>query len=95
MHHFFLKLRWENGSPVKSGILSILIFIIRMYQYGIAPLFPTSCRHQPTCSHYTVEALNTFGIRRGLQLSFKRICQCRPGGSMGYDPVPAKKVDVF
>ncbi len=72
----------------KKIILGCLLLFIRLYQYGIAPLFPPSCRHQPTCSHYTVEALKTYGLRRGIRLAFKRICQCRPGGSFGYDPVP-------
>jgi len=70
----------------------LLICLIRIYQYGIAPLFPPSCRHQPTCSHYTVEALNKLGIRHGLRLAIKRIWNCRPGGAFGYDPVPVKNI---
>jgi len=51
---------------------------------------PSSCRHLPTCSEYTIEALRTFGLFRGSYLSIKRILRCRPGGSHGYDPLPKK-----
>ena len=72
----------------------IFIGFIRIYQLGVAPFFPPTCRHQPTCSYYAVEALRLYGVGRGMKLSFKRILQCRPGGSFGYDPVPKKNLAV-
>ena len=66
------------------------IGVVKLYQAIISPLMPSSCRHLPTCSEYTIEALRTFGLFRGSYLSIKRILRCRPGGSHGYDPLPKK-----
>ena len=65
-----------------------LIIIIKMYQLLISPLFPSSCRYTPTCSHYTVEALNKHGLFKGGWLGIKRISKCHPWGGSGHDPVP-------
>ena len=65
-----------------------LILLIRVYQRRISPLFPPCCRFYPTCSHYAVEALRTYGIVRGLALSMWRILRCNPWCRGGYDPVP-------
>ena len=64
--------------------------MVRIYQWIISPLFPPSCRHTPTCSVYTIEALKDWGLLKGLYLSIRRILSCRPGGSHGHDPVPKK-----
>ena len=66
------------------------IGVVKLYQAIISPLMPSSCRHLPTCSEYTIEALRTFGLFRGSYLSIKRLLRCRPGGSHGYDPLPKK-----
>ena len=66
------------------------IGVVKLYQAIISPLMPSSCRHLPTCSEYTIDALRTFGLFRGSYLSIKRILRCRPGGSHGYDPLPKK-----
>ena len=69
-----------------------LMFIgaVKLYQAVISPLMPQTCRHLPTCSEYTIEALRVFGPFKGTYLSIKRIFSCRPGGSHGYDPLPEK-----
>jgi len=66
------------------------IFLIRIYQFGISPLIPRNCRHTPTCSQYTVEAIEEWGIFKGIWLGAKRIGRCHPWGTEGYDPVPKK-----
>lgn len=66
----------------------LLILPIRGYQLAISPLLPRSCRFQPTCSHYAVEALQRHGPWRGLLLAGRRILKCHPWGPSGYDPVP-------
>jgi uncharacterized protein len=64
------------------------IFLIRIYQWVISPLFPPSCRYTPTCSQYGIEALKKYGFFKGGYLTFKRILRCRPGAGHGHDPVP-------
>ncbi len=64
------------------------ILLIKIYQLLISPLFPSSCRYTPTCSHYTLEALKKYGIFKGGWLGIKRISRCHPWGGSGYDPVP-------
>jgi len=68
----------------------ILIFLVKVYQYTISPLFPPSCRHTPTCSGYMVEAIKEWGAIKGVWLGIKRLGKCRPGGTWGYDPVPKR-----
>ena len=46
------------------------------------------CRFQPTCSSYTLEAVETYGAIKGCYLGIKRVLRCHPWGSGGYDPVP-------
>ncbi|MGB5596794.1 MAG: membrane protein insertion efficiency factor YidD [Crocosphaera sp.] len=66
----------------------ILITVIKGYRKFISPLFPPSCRFQPTCSQYTLEAIEKFGAFRGTWLGIKRILRCHPFHPGGYDPVP-------
>ncbi len=66
----------------------ILISLIRFYQRFISPLTPPACRFTPTCSQYTLEAIQKYGALKGIWLGIKRICRCHPWGGSGYDPVP-------
>lgn len=66
----------------------ILIGLIRGYRILISPLFPPSCRFQPTCSQYALEAVDRFGPARGSWLAVRRILRCHPFNPGGYDPVP-------
>jgi putative membrane protein insertion efficiency factor len=68
-----------------------LIGLAKFYQVALSPILPVSCRYSPTCSQYFIESLRSFGIFKGLILTFKRVVSCRPGGGCGYDPVPEKK----
>jgi len=76
---------------LKKVLIAPFIFLVRIYQTLISPITPATCRYQPTCSHYTVEALKTHGLFRGSGLGIKRIFSCHPWGGSGYDPVPEKK----
>lgn len=76
---------------LKKVLITPFILIVRFYQFAISPLIPASCRYQPTCSHYTVEALQKHGLFYGGRLAIKRIFSCHPWGGSGYDPVPKKK----
>lgn len=67
---------------------SIAIAFVKFYQYCIRPLLPNSCRYTPSCSQYSVEAINKYGAFKGSWLGLKRILRCHPWGGHGYDPVP-------
>ena len=69
----------------------IIILIIKTYQITLSPLLGSNCRFHPTCSEYTIQAVNEHGVYRGLILGIKRILKCHPLGPKGYDPVPDKK----
>ena len=64
---------------------------MRVYQYVISPLTPGSCRHEPTCSNYTVEAIKEWGAIKGTWMGIRRLSKCHPWGPSGYDPVPKKE----
>ncbi|BBK29589.1 putative membrane protein insertion efficiency factor [Allostella humosa] len=66
-----------------------LVVCARAYQWVLSPLFPPSCRFEPTCSAYAVEALGRHGALRGSWLTLRRLVRCNPWGSAGYDPVPS------
>jgi putative membrane protein insertion efficiency factor len=62
--------------------------LIRFYQKALSPHFPSSCRYYPTCSAYAYEAVEKYGVVRGLILAFRRILRCHPFHPGGFDPVP-------
>jgi len=66
----------------------VLLGAIRFYRRQISPMFPPSCRYLPTCSAYTLEAVQKYGPIKGAWLGTKRILRCHPFHEGGYDPVP-------
>lgn len=66
----------------------ILILLFRFYQKVISPMFPPSCRFNPTCSNYGIEAVQEHGGLKGGWMAIKRILKCHPFHPGGYDPVP-------
>tara|TARA_B100000795_G_scaffold243885_1_gene208064 strand:+ start:1545 stop:1790 length:246 start_codon:yes stop_codon:yes gene_type:complete len=66
------------------------VLLIKGYQLLISPLLPSTCRYDPTCSHYAIEALQKHGFLKGGWLAIKRIGSCHPWGGSGYNPVPEK-----
>tara|TARA_B110000014_G_scaffold67821_1_gene46384 strand:- start:547 stop:765 length:219 start_codon:yes stop_codon:yes gene_type:complete len=69
----------------------LVLKIIRVYQKYLSPLLGPSCRFHPTCSEYTFQAIETYGVFRGGVLAIKRILKCNPWGGSGADPLPGKK----
>lgn len=69
----------------------VVLGFIRGYQRYISPLFPGRCRFYPTCSQYTLEAVQTYGVVRGGWLGIRRIVKCGPWHPGGYDPLVPKE----
>lgn len=76
---------------MKKILIYPLLLLIKVYQKIISPIFPSTCRYTPTCSHYAKEALEIHGLFKGSWLALKRISSCHPWGGQGYDPVPKKE----
>lgn len=78
----------------KSILTYPLVLLVKFYQIAISPYTPSTCRYEPSCSQYTLEALKKRGLFVGSWLSLKRIFSCNPWGGSGYDPVPDKNNKV-
>jgi len=66
----------------------ILIAIIKFYKYFISPLLGSNCRFYPSCSTYSLEALQRHGTVAGSYLTLRRLLKCHPFHEGGIDPVP-------
>ncbi|MDG5789405.1 membrane protein insertion efficiency factor YidD [Evansella sp. AB-P1] len=66
----------------------IFLKLIGLYQRYISRFTPPTCRFYPTCSQYSIEAIERFGALKGAWLTIKRIVKCQPLHPGGFDPVP-------
>ena len=71
---------------------TVLMALVRFYRGYISPFTPPSCRYDPTCSAYALEALDRHGAVKGSWMALRRILRCHPWGGSGYDPVPGSPV---
>ncbi len=73
---------------------AIVRILIRLYQVTLSPLLAmlggSGCRFSPTCSEYCLQAVDEFGVRRGLWLASRRLLRCHPWGGSGLDPIPLR-----
>lgn len=82
---------------IKTVLSWILLLMVYIYKLAISPFTQASCRFQPTCSTYAIEAIKKHGPLKGGWLALKRFSRCHPWGDHGYDPVPKiyiKKIKV-
>jgi putative membrane protein insertion efficiency factor len=76
----------ERSIPVRAALLAL-----RFYKAYLSFLFAGNCRFEPTCSRYAYEAIERFGVTRGISLGLRRLLRCQPlSRKFGYDPVPEK-----
>ncbi len=66
----------------------IVVFLLLFYKTQISPFLPSACKYQPTCSMYAKEAVERFGVLKGLRLTLLRLLRCNPFARGGHDPVP-------
>ena len=78
----------NNSMWLRRLLTTILRLMIRFYQVAISPAKPGCCRYYPTCSTYTLQAIEKYGPFKGSWLGCKRILRCHPFHKGGYDPVP-------
>ena len=76
---------------MRAGVRIVQAPIV-VYRRVISPGLPRRCKFEPTCSAYAVEALEEFGILRGLVLATWRVLRCNPFSHGGYDPVDAQRL---
>jgi uncharacterized protein len=69
-------------------VTRLLILLVKGWQRGPSAVLPPSCRYDPSCSAYAIQALSRYGAARGGWLAAKRIARCHPWGGHGHDPVP-------
>ena len=65
----------------------VAILAIQVYRFLVSPLLPPSCRFDPTCSEYALQAFREYGLLEGGVLAFRRILRCHPWGGHGHDPL--------
>lgn len=80
----------SNLSPIGQSA----ILLIRTYQKVLSPLLGQRCRFYPSCSQYTLEAIQEWGLAKGTWLGMKRLSRCHPLNKGGFDPVPRRNGTV-
>jgi putative membrane protein insertion efficiency factor len=78
-------------SVLPGAGVRVALFALRFYKAYLSILFAGNCRFEPTCSRYAYEAIERFGVVRGVWLGTKRLLRCQPlSRRFGFDPVPEK-----
>ena len=67
---------------------AVAMWLIRIYQKTFSRVLPSTCRFIPSCSEYSYQAIEKYGLFKGGWLAIKRITRCHPLNEGGYDPVP-------
>ncbi|MDE2418267.1 MAG: membrane protein insertion efficiency factor YidD [Burkholderiales bacterium] len=76
-------------------IRSLLVGLVKGYRLFLSPWLGSSCRFEPTCSQYSLQALEMYGAGAGSYLTLARLARCHPWCKGGCDPVPQQKPRLF
>ena len=68
-------------------VRKLFIGLIQIYRRFLSPMLPPTCRYEPSCSLYTVQAIEKYGVLRGLFMGILRVLRCHPFARGGFDPV--------
>ena len=74
-----------------NALKTFFISLIKFYKIFLSPFLGANCRYIPTCSDYTIQAIEQKGIIKGIYISVKRMLRCHPFGGSGYNPVSNKR----
>ena len=69
-------------------LTNLVLILLRGYKRMLSPFLPKACRFYPTCSNYTIQAIEKYGLMRGSLMGTKRLLKCHPFHPGGFDPVP-------
>ncbi len=67
--------------------MQLALTILRIYKRWVSPAIPSACRFYPTCSEYMMEAIERYGVLRGVGMALRRMLRCHPFHHGGFDPV--------
>jgi len=84
-------LKIKNPGRKNNIMKGLLLRALNLYQLFVSPFFPDTCKFHPTCSEYCKEAIQRFGVMRGLWMSVMRLLRCHPLSRGGFDPVAGNK----
>ena len=82
----------ESPSAITRILRALVLAPIVVYRKAISPALPRRCKYEPTCSHYAIDAIGSYGILRGVVLATWRLLRCNPWSDGGYDPVQSQRV---
>jgi len=71
------------------------VLVLRGYRAAISPLYGDVCRYYPSCSHYATQAIQHYGVVRGIWMGTRRIARCHPWAEGGIDDVPVRQNERF
>ena len=79
-------------NALRTAPRRVFLLPLRAYQRVVSPLFVSRCRYHPSCSEYAAQAIERYGILRGLVLGGWRLLRCNPFSHGGYDPVDDQRL---